>query len=470
MRRVPRRLGLLAATLVLASCTTRYPVKVEEPPKDYARPLPEGMMALEKITDPALYPDFAPGFEDRESLVRAIDYSLGYFKAKSSLKYYPYLDISHERCVKSLRAFRALLGSVQSGTELHERICAEFDVYRSIGWDGSGAVLFTGYCEPIYKGSLARTETFRYPLYRRPKDLMTDADGTPRGRRMPGGGTVPYATRAEIEEGGLFAGQGLELVWLADPLEVYIVHVQGSARVDLPDGRQIKIGYAGKTDRPYKSVGLALVQDGKFAKSELSLTRIKQYFHEHPEDLPRYLNQNESYVFFTENQGGPFGSLGVPVTRQRTIATDKQVYPRGNVAFLQTTVPVLDAGRNLLPMAFNRFVLDQDTGGAIRSAGRCDIFLGTGPDAELLAGHTTYEGRMYYVFLKDPHAAAAAPDGALPQATYAPAPGAGAVPASGGAASGERAAWMATAGETPVSASPVTGGNLTELRRQRGRD
>ncbi|MBI3268489.1 MAG: MltA domain-containing protein [Planctomycetes bacterium] len=394
-------LSLLALPLALlsVSCTTRYqPPK--EPEKDYARPLPDGAVALEKLTDPALYPDFAPGFEDRESLLHAIDQSLSYFKHKSSQKYFPYLDVTHERCLRSLHSFRALLASVGSGTELNDRIRADYDVYRSVGWDGSGTVLFTGYCTPIYKGSVTRTETYRYPLYRRPKDLVSQPDGTPLGRKTETG-TVPYFTRAEIEDGRLLAGKGLELVYLADPLEVYIIHVQGSARIQVADGRELRVGYAGKTDKPYKSIGMALIQDGKFAKQELSLTRIKRYFHEHPEDLSKYLQQNESYVFFTENKGGPFGSLGVPVTTRRSIATDKQVYPRGNLAFVETTVPVLGGGGEIVPQPFHRFLLDQDTGGAIRSAGRADLYLGVGPDAELLAGHTTYEGRFYYVFLKD---------------------------------------------------------------------
>jgi len=386
---MPARRLLVAALLLPALAACRGT-------PDYTRPLPPGTMALRKVTDPLFYPDFAPGFHRQEGLVEAIDHSLAYLAKPSSKQYFPYLDISHDRVVRSLHAFKEILGQSVSGTDLHARILERFDVYESVGWDGSGIVLFTAYCEPIYDGSLTPSDEFRYPLYRLPPDLVKDAEGKCLGRRQPDGSLAPWPTRREIEQKGLLKGQ--ELVWLRDPLEVYIVHVQGSGRIRLPNGTELRIGYAGKTDQPYVSLGKMLIQDGRIREKDMSLPRIKAYFREHPDQVLEYTYRNPSYVFFTRREGGPYGSINVPLTPLHSIATDKAVFPRAALAYAVTTLP-----QGLVqPLPFSSFLLDQDTGGAIRSAGRCDIFYGSGPDAELRAGHTQNEGRLYYLFLKEP--------------------------------------------------------------------
>lgn len=378
---------LLPGLPLLAACAAR-----EAP--DYARELPAGMMALRKITDPAQYPDFSRGWEHREGLREAIDRSLSYLAKPSSKKYFPYLDVSHDRAVRSLRRFREILDRSTSGSELQQAVVREFEVYESVGWDMAGTVLFTGYFEPVYEGSLTRQGPFQYPLYRLPEDLARDAEGTPLGRRMPDGRFVPYFTRREIEEGNLL--RGLELVYLKDPFDAFVIHVQGSARIRLTDGREVRVGYAGKTDRPYTSIGMELVKEGKIRKSDLSLAAIREYFRRHPAEVAAYLHRNESFVFFTFREGGPYGSLNEPLTPLRSIATDKSVFPRACLAYVSATLPVDSPAAR--PVSF--FALDQDTGGAIRSAGRCDLFYGTGPEKEALAGTTRGEGRLYYLFVK----------------------------------------------------------------------
>jgi membrane-bound lytic murein transglycosylase A len=385
---------LLAASFV--GCKSIPP----PPPADYTRPLPPGQVALEKLLDPSQYPDFSAGFEDRDALVRGIDESLAYYAKPSSKKWFPYLDVTHERAVESLKAFRATLLQATSGADLDRRIRERFEVYRSVGWDGSGTVLFTAYCEPIVKGSRVQTAEYRHPLYRRPPDLVRTSEGVSLGRRTPEGQLASYYTREEIDRGNALRGRGLELVWLADPFDAYVIHVQGSGRVSLPDGSEMKVGFAGKTDHPYTSVGRALVGDGRIPRDELSLARMREHFRANPKDLDDYLARNASYVFFTEHDGGPYGSLGVPVTPMHTIATDKEVYPRGAVAFVQTQLPSVRGERVAGQEAWAGFALDQDTGGAIRSAGRCDLFLGSGDAAEFRAGHTWAEGRLHYLFVK----------------------------------------------------------------------
>jgi len=389
----------IVATLLLAltACKSDPP---KEEKKDYWKELPPGEMALVKVTDPKLIPDFTKGFGDREALVASMDESINWFMKDSTKQYYPYLDVDHDRALASLVVFREIVMRSTAAEDLDREIRSRFDVYMSRGCDDKGTVLFTGYCEPIFEGSLTKDSVYRYPLYRRPKDLVSQPDGKPLGRQTKAG-VVSYWTRDEIESAHLLDGQGLELVYLKDKFEAYICHIQGSARLLLNDGRELRVGYAGKTDRPYVSVGMKLIESGKMKREELSLRTLKHYFKDHPEEVDPALAVNESYVFFTERDGGPFGSLGVKVTPYHSIATDKSIYPRGCVAYLQTTLPQLAGDQMVRPAPFSGFACDQDTGGAIRSAGRTDLFMGTGPNAELLAGSTYYEGHIFYLFLKD---------------------------------------------------------------------
>ena len=368
--------------------------------KDYSKPLPPGEMALVKLTDPKDYPDFGTGFKNRAGLVEAIDHSLDYYRKPSSKQFFPYLDISHERAVKTLEMFKRVLTEAKDPSDLNRIIAERFDVYISRGCDEQGTVLFTGYCTPIFKGSRKQAGEFRYPLYKLPPDLVKKPDGTPVGRRKPSGEIVPYYTRREIETQQIFAGKSLELVWMRSPLEAFFAHVNGSAIIELPDGKEMRIGYAGKTDRPYTSMGLSMVADGKFSADELSLQKIMDHFDKHPVEIKHYMYRNDSYVFFTESEGGPFGSINTPVTPFRTIATDKSVFPRGLIAYAVTSAPVMKTRTEVTFEPFYSFTLDQDTGGAIRSAGRCDIYMGVGPDAFLLAGRQNAEGKLYYLAVK----------------------------------------------------------------------
>jgi membrane-bound lytic murein transglycosylase A len=398
------RFGLAAMSIsfLLIGCRSPKPTRtgMRRPARpNYSKPLPPGVLALEKITDPAELPYFGKGLYNKQRLLESIEFSQGYFRKPSSLRYFPYLDITHERAQQSLEEFKILLMNSDNEERFHGQIVSHFDVYRSIGYNNKGTVFFTGYCEPIYDGSLTPTAQFCYPLYKLPADLVKDPEGKPLGRRTAAGDIVPYHSRRKIESEGLLRGQ--ELVYLKDKLEAFIVHVQGSARIKLPDGSEYRVGYAGKTDRPYTSIGKELIKDGKIRKDKMSLSAIKQFFAARPDELENYLPRNESFVFFTQTEGGPYGSIGVPVTPYRSIATDKSVFPRGCLSFMKTNVPTFKQGGILSYRKFESFALDQDTGGAIRSAGRADIFVGTGPEAEILAGRTQAEGRLYYIFVKD---------------------------------------------------------------------
>ena len=393
---LPLRIALvLAVSLVLTGCK-----KPDQPPiqPNYGRPLPPGELALRKLTDPADYPDFSEGFRSRARLEQAIRHSLDYLAAPSSQRYYPYGDVSHMRAVRSLERFLEVLNEARTPEDLDRLICRDFEVYQSVGYDDMGTVFFTGYFTPIFQGRKKADSRFRYPLYAYPPDLAKDPEGRILGRKRPDGSYEPYATRRQIEEQGLLKGH--EIAWLSDPFEAYVVTVQGSARLRLEDGTLWELGYAGNNGHEYSPVGYRLIDDGYIHENDLSLQTMIDFFRSHPDLINHYCWQNDRYVFFKETQGGPFGSIGVPVTHWRTIATDKEVFPRAGMAFLVTELPLEGAAGQISIQPHSAFACDQDTGGAIRAAGRCDLYMGVGARAAQFAGRTRSEGKLYYIFIK----------------------------------------------------------------------
>jgi membrane-bound lytic murein transglycosylase A len=325
----------------------------------------------------------------RAALIRAIDYSLRYLQtpaAVAAYQRYPISTFSREQVRRSLERFRQLVLTTSSAASLQAALQQEFNLYQSIGADGQGTVSFTGYFEPVYPASSVPTAEFRYPLYRLPPNLSQ---------------WQPQPTRLELEGADGLRGQGklrgLGIAWLRNRLDAYLVQVQGSARLQMQDGSTLSIGAAGHTDYPYTSIGRELVQAGKIAAADLTLEAVKQYFQQYPQDLDIYLPRNNRFVFFQQTAGAPAtGSLNVPVTAGRSIATDKTLMPPAALALIQTELP--DAQGNIAPV--QRFVLDQDTGGAIRGAGRVDLFMGSGATAGKQAGLINHKGQLYYLLLK----------------------------------------------------------------------
>jgi membrane-bound lytic murein transglycosylase A len=186
-------------------------------------------------------------------------------------------------------------------------------------------------------------------------------------------------------------------VWLADPLDAYIAHVNGSAFVDVPGKGMLRLGYAGKNGRAYTSLGKELLDDARLARNELDLAGIRRWAAEHPAEVDEYLGRNDSYVFFQPIEGNPRGSLNVEVQARRSLATDKTLFPRGALVYVNAELPDGFGGGT----PFRQFLFDQDTGGAIRTAGRADIYMGIGLEAEEIAGGVTSEGQLFYFFLKE---------------------------------------------------------------------
>ena len=375
-----------------------FPSVVALPPISAVAPLKavdSAQLPAEVAVDPQLWqrPNGQPG--DKAELLAAVAYSLQYLqtpKAIEAYENYPVAGISRDRVIRSLQRFQQLVQTTSSPAALQAEVKREFEFYQSVGNDGQGQVLFTGYYEPVFAASATPTATHRYPLYKRPTDFETWKPEHPTRKALEG-------------KDGLQAAQGrlknLELVWLSDRLSAFLIQVQGSARLQLTDGRVMTVGFAGKTDRSYTSIGKELIKDGKIREEDISLDAIRQYFQEHPGDLDVYLPRNESFVFFQDTGGAPaIGNLDVPVTAERSIATDNALMPPGALALIQTQLPYFDSANQLTTQAVSRYVLDQDTGGAIKGPGRVDLFVGTGAQAEARAGEIKATGTLYYLLLK----------------------------------------------------------------------
>lgn len=274
----------------------------------------------------------------------------------------------------------------------------------AISLDRDPGGLFTGYYEPELKASLTCGGPYQTPIYRRPPDLVTvdlglfkaGLEGQDVVGRVRNGKLVPYDKRSSIYAGAL-AGRGLELACAADAKDVFFLEIQGSGRLLLEDGRVMQVGFDGKNGHPYVAIGGVLVRQGHMKKEDVTLQSIRAWLTAHPEQAQAVLEANPSYVFFRRLSGKyPVGALGVELTPGRSIAIDRSVVPLGAPVWLETALPPLGAAVD--GPSFQRLMVAQDTGGAIKGAVRADIFWGAGGEAEALAGAMKQRGR-YFVLL-----------------------------------------------------------------------
>jgi membrane-bound lytic murein transglycosylase A len=255
---------------------------------------------------------------------------------------------------------------------------------------GDPPALFTGYFEPELPGSPYRTARFAYPIYAKPPEL---ADGT------------VWYSRDEIESRHLLSGRRLEIAWLDDPVEVYFLQIQGSGRIRMPDGRILRVGYAGKNGQPYRSIGQEMIRRGTHTAEQLSAQEIRAWVRANPAAGNDLLRHNPSFVFFrklpnlTDDQG-PIGAMGRSITTLRSVAIDPEYTPLGAPVWIEKD------GRDPI----RSLMIAQDVGGAIKGPQRADIFYGTGPAAGDAAGTVKDGGRMVLLLPID-QAYAMLPDG-----------------------------------------------------------
>lgn len=263
------------------------------------------------------------------------------------------------------------------------------------GTDG----LFTGYYEPEFQGSRRPGPGYPVPLYRRPSDLVMVELGEfradYRGQRIAGrvvnGQLRPYANRAEIDAGAL-AGKNLELLWLSDPVDSFFLAIQGSGRIKLPDGSFTRVGYDAQNGHAYFAIGRELVRRGAMTTDQVSMQSIRAWLAANPKEAPAVMATNPSYIFFREITGdGPIGSQGVVLTPGRSIAVDPTQAPMGAPIWLEAN----DA--SALVGSFQRLMVAQDTGGAIKGVVRGDVFWGSGREPGERAGVMKARGRWYFL-------------------------------------------------------------------------
>ena len=290
---------------------------------------------------------------------------------------------------------------------------SEFVPYQLTRADAEDRGLITGYYEPLLKGSRTRTSRFNVPLFARPDDLLVVDLGevypelkgkrvrgrlvdSPQGRRV-----VPYFDRAQIDaDPSMFK----PLVWVDDVVEAFFLQIQGSGLIELADAApralasatRMRVGYADQNGHPFRGIGRILADRGEMKLDEVSMQGIKGWIARNPSKATALLNENASYVFFREidaTAAGPVGSLGVPLTAERSIAVDTRFIPLGSIVYLATTYP-----NALAPL--NRLMFAQDTGGAIRGVVRADFYWGTGLRAGEQAGRMKQNAQMWVLWPK----------------------------------------------------------------------
>ncbi len=391
---------LLITLLMITGCSEKKEPQVTK------------FLPLEKL-DATQYPDFTDDAE-LSDLAQSIRQSLLYYNRVPDTRLYEFgrdrVDAVHMR--KTLETF---LGFVEKGftrEQLQKFVRDRFYVYRSTGnGKGAGEVLFTGYYEPSLDGSLVYDSEYRYPLFSMPDDMLTIDLGLfsekyasePRltARVNEKKQVVPYFTREEINAQAGYEERAKPIAYVKNRIDRFFLEIQGSGRVILKQGGVLRVHYHGKNGHPYRSIGRYLIDAGEIPKSEMSMQAIRSWLEANSEKMDTVFHYNPSFVFFKIEEGGPYGNIGVAVTPMRSVASDPQYYPKGALAYIETSLPtplVLEPTEAWHPSS--RFVLNQDSGGAIKGPARIDLFCGNGRYAEFTAGHMNHPGRLFFLVLK----------------------------------------------------------------------
>ncbi len=298
----------------------------------------------------------------------------------------------------------AELPSDPNTDELREFFESKSRPHRLHGPYGRRDGLITGYYEPLLQAALNPDSRYRYPLYQVPQELLVieladmfpELEGKRVRGRVVGDKVVPFYSREQIDGDELpLAGQ--ELFWVDDAADAFFLQIQGSGIVQLPDGSKRGVAYAQQNGHAYRAIGKDLIEQGEIAVEDISLFTIRDWLDANPTKAQELMNRNASYVFFRDSgevtEEGPDGSLGVPLTTERSVAIDRRVVPLGSPLWLDTTLP--DGS------VYRRLMFAQDTGGAIAGAVRADVFFGRGEQAAKLAGEMKQKGQVYLLKLLD---------------------------------------------------------------------
>lgn len=327
---------------------------------------------------------------DPRSLRSAVTQSIRFLDAAAGARLgeWPW-PVTAEDVRASLVEFLDVLdGSAEADPSWVGKVAQHFDFFPAPVGGEVESVLFTGYYQPRIDASAVRTEEYRYPVYREPDASHASVDAE--------AAAAAYPSRHDIDVSGVLEGKGYEIAWLRDPVDRFFLHIQGSGLLRMTDGRELPLNFAASNDRPYTSIGKVLIDEGKLDRESMSMQRIRAWLAEFPEEREALFARNERYIFFRLGEEGPLGSLGVPLTAGRSVATDPAVYPKGALLYVETRIPVVDDTGALSGWRpVRRFVVNQDSGAAIRGPGRADLYFGTGAAAGAQAGYMQSEGRLY---------------------------------------------------------------------------
>ncbi len=322
--------------------------------------------ARSKEIQPQLNADLIAGLENQRRLLK---------KRKAKNRKAGNLTIEHQQLEKVVDLLQ------QAAGDPNFDLSSQLNAYQIQGNDEKGSVYYTGYFTPIIKVSEKPTDTYKYPLYTRPLDWV---------------GSFP--TREEIDGEKVLAGQGLELAYASNPVDVYFMQVQGSGIVEYTDGRRVLFANNGHNGHRYRSIGRYMIENGLTTPQYVSINSIRKILGEHPEWMDEVLYSNPSYVFFQPRKARPTGAGQVPLTSDYSIAVDPKYVPLGSC--LLASVPMHDARGNFTHHEY-RVLLAQDTGGAINGPGHVDVYTGIGRKAKKEAGYTHHYGNMWLLLPND---------------------------------------------------------------------
>ncbi len=407
---------ILIMLIMLAGCyqepTIKEPV-IDEGVKEEAIKEEEAVIK-EKVSLIKLLPEEYPYFKDDmqyKDIDKSIAKSLSYLKRVNSNKKFTFGEDTYTASylIKSLETFNNFIATKPSEEILNRFIKAKYQVYQSAGNDAEKNLLITGYFEPLLKGSLKKTKNFTIPLYAIPKDIiyvkLGDFSEELKGKKIAGrlvkNRLQPYHDRYDIEYGNAIFNKAKKLAWIENRIDRFFLEIQGSGKVILENGEIINIHYHATNGRKYNSIGTLLIKERKIGHKEMSMQAIYEYLQENPEEIKKVLPYNKNFVFFKTEKEGPIGCISVALTPMRSIATDRKIFPQAALSFIQTYKPITDSDNNIIEWKkMNLFTQNQDTGGAIKGAGRADFFWGNGDYARLAAGYMKHKGTLFFLALK----------------------------------------------------------------------
>jgi len=385
--------------LALSGCATLCKAPLPTPENSFQRVVPEASGWAEEVSDPV-------------SFLQALDGSLVIYSQRDENEV---VAIGEARY--TVRELKASLQSVKDfvvtrglGPEFFDFLQNHFDAFVP-----TATPVITSYCTTRLHGAWKWSPKYMYPIYHVPADLvLVDTRSFRRfdpqlaeaatftGRVTSDRHVVPYYTREEIDFGNALKGQNDEWLWVDDPGDLYILHVEGSGIVEMEDGSTTRVAYAGKNGQPCHLIGRYLREEKKLSDAQLSVPGIKKYLKEHPLERRRVLASDPSYVFFDPAPGDfATGCFGTSLTAYRSIATDRRLFPPGVMVYMEVVVPALDKKLNPIgEKKIRTLVFSQDTGGAIRGPGRADWYTGQGPLAEAIAGNTHHAGKLVVLVKK----------------------------------------------------------------------